>query len=112
MAIVGGDSQMSLRAVTDKIDGVLQGVALLVSVSIWAAFGFPFIPELVGFGCLVTVGIAFSWWMPSRRQSSVKNADRPKKYAEVALRSCWILQESGALSSAFLRFGILLLSDS
>jgi hypothetical protein len=54
---------MSLRSVTDKIDGVLQGVALLLTLVMWAAFGFPFVPEVVGLGCLLLVGLAVFWLM-------------------------------------------------
>jgi hypothetical protein len=57
---------MSLRSVTDKIDGLIQGLALLLSIGIWAAFGFPFIPEVVGVGCLFIVSLIIYWWMTSR----------------------------------------------
>jgi hypothetical protein len=57
---------MSLQTVTQKIDGLLQGAALLLTVGVWAAFGCPFIPELVAFGCLVITCIVIHRWMTSR----------------------------------------------
>jgi hypothetical protein len=46
------------------------------------------------------------------KSSSVKNADRPEREAEVVSIKDSILQESRVLGRAFLRFGILLWSDS
>ena len=45
-------------------------------------------------------------------QSSVKNADQLEGNAEIVRMKYSILHESGVLDLAFLRFGILLLSDS
>jgi predicted cation transporter len=66
-SLASGNS-MSLQTVTGKIDGIIQGAALLLTFGIWAAYGFPFIPELVAFGCLVIVCIVIHWWMTSRPQ--------------------------------------------
>jgi secreted trypsin-like serine protease len=66
---IGADARMSLQSATFKIDALLQGAALLLTFGIWAAYGFPFIPELVALGCLVIVCIVvIHWWMTSRLQ--------------------------------------------
>ncbi len=61
---------MSLRTVTDKIDGILQAIALLAALGMWAVLGFPFIPELAGYISLCIVGICTVavgiWWIASR----------------------------------------------
>ncbi|MCP1743983.1 hypothetical protein ABIF65_005652 [Bradyrhizobium japonicum] len=44
--------------------------------------------------------------------SSVKNADQLERKAEIVWMKYSILQESGVLDFAFLRFWILLLDDS
>jgi hypothetical protein len=58
---------MSLQTVTNKIDGILQGIALLVAVGMWAALGFPFIPEFAGLACLFVVSVSIYWWTTRRR---------------------------------------------
>ena len=45
-------------------------------------------------------------------ESSVKNADQLERKAEIVWMKYSILQESGVLNFAFLRFWILLLDDS
>jgi len=57
---------MSLRSVTERLNGVVEAIALIVAVGFWAFYGFP-IWELVAFGCLVLVCIGGFWWMEGRR---------------------------------------------
>jgi hypothetical protein len=54
---------MSLKSATEKIDGILQAVVLLVTAVMWAAFGFPFTAEIIGFGYLVVTAAALHWWI-------------------------------------------------
>ena len=56
---------MSLKAVTEKIDGILFAVALVISGGLWAAAGFPQLAEVVVFGGLV-IACLFIWWLTTR----------------------------------------------
>jgi hypothetical protein len=58
---------MSLQTVTGKIDGIIQGVALLLTFAIWAVAGFPYFTEVVVFGGLAVICIGGIYkWMESQ----------------------------------------------
>jgi hypothetical protein len=55
------DARMSLENVTFKIDAILEVATLLLTLGICAAFGFPFIPGLIAFGCLLIAAGGYAW---------------------------------------------------
>jgi hypothetical protein len=59
---------MSLRSVTQKIDGLIQGAVFLLTLGIWAAAGFPFTSKIVVSGCVLIGGLivvaAYKWIAP------------------------------------------------
>jgi hypothetical protein len=63
----GETVRMSLQTVTDKIDGILWAVVLVISGGLWAVAGFPHFTEIV-----VVLGLFIAciivWWMTSRSQ--------------------------------------------
>jgi nicotinamide riboside transporter PnuC len=58
---------MSLETTTDKIDGILWAVVLIVSGVLWAVAGFPYLTEVVIFVGLVITGL-FILWLTDRPQ--------------------------------------------
>lgn len=58
---------MSLRTATEKLHGIIEALALIVSFGVWAVYGFPHVMELVVFGCLAGVCIGAYWWMEVKR---------------------------------------------
>ncbi len=60
---------MSLKSTTEKIDGIITAATLLFLVCVWAAFGFPYLIEIVVAGGLISAGIGAFYWSKYRRQS-------------------------------------------
>ena len=56
---------MSLKTMTEKIDGILFAAVLVISGGIWAVTGFSHLTEVVVFGGLVIICL-FIWWLTSR----------------------------------------------
>jgi hypothetical protein len=57
---------MSLQKKTSRIDAVLQGAVVLVTLVVWAAIGFPYVREFIALGCLSVAAIGAYWWVTRR----------------------------------------------
>ena len=60
---------MSLKSVTETIDGVITAVMLVVVVCCMASFDFPHPIEIAAVGCVVMAGVGVLQWTQYRQRS-------------------------------------------